>query len=752
MANKKFLVPLGLVSLASDPASGTEGELYYNSVSDGVRLYKNGAWTDLASTGALPSGGSVGQILAKSSNTDYAVEWIENYADYTETVKLKVKNDGTRELYKGQPVHVTGSDGTNVLIGRSTNATEAGSSKTLGILAENLATNGQGFVIMEGKLGTLDTSTAGAVGDPVWLGVDGALIYGLANKPYGPAHLVYLGVVTKKNGSTGEIFVNVQNGFELEEIHNVGIGYGATIADNEVLAYDTTSSLWINQTPAEAGLATSSHNHTVDSLSNVVITGTPTDGQAIVWDTATSKWVNESVANSVAGTGSQIDVTSTTGNITLSLPSAMIAPGDLTVTGNLTVSGTTTTINTQNLNVKDNIIVLNSGVTGTPTGTAGIEIERGTETNTSILWEETTQSWKFSNDIQAYIIRSAGSLQLSSYAISGENSSILLENEWNSFNLASSGNVEISPGNDLGHVTYAFSKTSITFPDTSQQSTAFLGISSYDTDDISEGTRLYYTDERAQDAIGNSLGVGLSYNDTTGAISNSGVLSIIGTTNEIVITGTNAEIQVGIPDSPVFVTPNIGVATATSVNGTTIPSSKTLVITDDIGVSVQPWSSTIAGIEQLGSGTGFLKNTAGTWSYDNSAYAPLASPTFTGNVTIGEAVTKTTSTNLTSSSATVIATIPIPSGKELVSSECLVLISSTNDGTYYTSKCLVFGGYPAGEPTADITEYAIMGDMDATLSASFVGSNVQLSVQVTDYINVTAKVVSTSIAADNGAT
>jgi hypothetical protein len=374
------------------------------------------------------------------------------------------------------------------------------------------------------------------------------------------------------------------------------------------------------------------------------------------------------------------------------------------------------------------------------------------------LWEEATQSWKFSDDIQTYIIRSAGSLQLSSYAISGENSSILLENEWNSFNLASSGNVEISPGNDLGHVTYAFSKTSITFPDMSQQSTAFLGISSYDTDDISEGTRLYYTDERAQDAIGNSLGVGLSYNDTTGAISNPGVLSIIGTTNEIVITGTNAEIQVGIPDSPVFVTPNIGVATATSVNGTTIPSSKTLVVTDNIGSSVQAYSLSLTELDVLTSGAGgssspLLRRTNGVaWDYDFTAYAPLASPTFTGNVTIGEAVTKTTSTNLTSSSATVIATIPIPSGKELVYSECLVLISSTNDGTYYTSKCLVFGGYPAGEPTADITEYAIMGDMDATLSASFVGSNVQLSVQVTDYINVTAKVISTSIDADNGAT
>ncbi|CAB4175333.1 hypothetical protein UFOVP963_153, partial [uncultured Caudovirales phage] len=36
---------------------------------------------------------------------------------------------------------------------------------------------------------------------------------------------------------------------------------------------------------------------------------------------------------------------------------------------------------------------------------------------------------------------------------------------------------------------------------------------------LSEGTNLYFTDERAQDAIGNNLGTGLSYNDGTGAVS-----------------------------------------------------------------------------------------------------------------------------------------------------------------------------------------------------------------------------------------
>ena len=145
-------------------------------------------------------------------------------------------------------------------------------------------------------------------------------------------------------------------------------------------------------------------------------------------------------------------------------------------------------------------------------------------------------------------------------------------------------------------------------------------MSSYSTTNLSEGTNLYYTDERAQDAIGTTLGSGLSYNDGTGAISNSGVLDLTGTANEIVVSGSTGSITIGIPDSPVFVTPNIGVATATSVNGTTIPSSKTLIITDDIGSTIQGYSSTLAGINTLGSGTGFLKNTAGTWSYDNSTY------------------------------------------------------------------------------------------------------------------------------------
>lgn len=63
------------------------------------------------------------------------------------------------------------------------------------------------------------------------------------------------------------------------------------------------------------------------------------------------------------------------------------------ITGNLTVSGSVTTINTEEINLADNIIVLNSNETGTPTQNAGIEVERGTDTNVSFLWDETNDTW-----------------------------------------------------------------------------------------------------------------------------------------------------------------------------------------------------------------------------------------------------------------------------------------------------------------------------------------------------------------------
>jgi hypothetical protein len=190
----------------------------------------------------VPAGGNAGDILAKASATDYDTEWIENY---TSAVKHIVKLG--ENINKGQAVYVSSADGTNMVVSKASNATEATSSKTMGLLAASGVTNDQVYVITEGLLAELDTSTATNAGDPVWLGTNGNLIYGLTNKPYAPAHLVFIGIVTRKQSNNGEIFVKVQNGFELKEIHDVDL-YTTTPINGHILGYNGT--LWVNKTIA----------------------------------------------------------------------------------------------------------------------------------------------------------------------------------------------------------------------------------------------------------------------------------------------------------------------------------------------------------------------------------------------------------------------------------------------------------------------------------------------------------------------
>lgn len=189
------------------------------------------------STQLVPTGGTTGQILAKNSNTAYDTTWIDNYTEQLrDTVKASVA------INKGQAVYISGANGTNQLVSLADNSSEATSSKTLGLAMQNFAINDIGQIITEGLLGGLDTSTATA-GDPVWLGVNGNLIFGLANKPAAPAHLVYIGVVTRVNVNNGEIYVKIQNGFELQELHNVSI---TSPTNGDILEYDSATSLWKN--------------------------------------------------------------------------------------------------------------------------------------------------------------------------------------------------------------------------------------------------------------------------------------------------------------------------------------------------------------------------------------------------------------------------------------------------------------------------------------------------------------------------
>lgn len=228
-AGTDYLTSVGISNLT---ATGTPSATTY--------LRGDNTWATISGGGggSLPVGGTAGQILAKIDATNYNTTWIDNFANQ---LKHDVKLGAT--LTKGTAVYVSTADGTNMIVTAASNTSEATSSKTLGLLETGGVTNDTVKVITEGLLAGLDTSTATA-GDPVWLGTNGALIFGLTNKPVAPAHLVFIGIVTRVQSVNGEIFIKPQNGFELHELHNVLI---TSLANNEGLFYDSATSLWKNK-------------------------------------------------------------------------------------------------------------------------------------------------------------------------------------------------------------------------------------------------------------------------------------------------------------------------------------------------------------------------------------------------------------------------------------------------------------------------------------------------------------------------
>ena len=342
-------------TLTITPGSGMS--IVGNATSDTITFSVNG--------GLVPSGGTAGQILSKSDSTDYNTVWINEApaASYTSVVKHDVRLG--EAITKGQAVYVSSSNGSNMVVSKASNATEGTSSKTLGLLETSGSTNNQRNVVTEGLLGGIDVGSAVA-GDPVWLGTSGNLIYGLTNKPIAPAHLVFIGIVTR-TGNNGEIFVRPQNGFELNEIHNVLIGtdYSSTPADNDLLAYDSGSSLWKNQTASAAGLQTtisvgnglsiSSSNITVNpgAMLNQIVDGTSGNSYGLV------------------GTSAYLDVKDTNGyNKEIELDIAAVE-SKLTTDGFVSTSGATFTGNVAgtNISVTGNVNAATVNAT-TFTGTA----------------------------------------------------------------------------------------------------------------------------------------------------------------------------------------------------------------------------------------------------------------------------------------------------------------------------------------------------------------------------------------------
>jgi len=124
---------------------------------------------------------------------------------------------------------------------------------------------------------------------------------------------------------------------------------------------------------------------------------------------ANDSWQNIGDIYNIEGTTNEITVTIVNGVATIGLPDDVTITddlsvgGDLLVTGDLTVNGTVTTVNSETVTIADNIIVLNSNATATPTENAGIEVERGDSANVQLRWNESTDKWQVTEDGTTYV-------------------------------------------------------------------------------------------------------------------------------------------------------------------------------------------------------------------------------------------------------------------------------------------------------------------------------------------------------------
>lgn len=256
-----------------------------------------------------------------------------NWVNKHSSVVSYVRNAETTTLTTGTVVYLFGATGDHATVKRADNDSDATSSKTIGLVGANIAASQNGPVITRGYVDGIDLSTGYASGDVLWLGEDGAFT---KTKPSAPEHLVFVGVVVRATNN-GIIYVATQNGYELDELHDVSI---VDKTSGDFLKYNGT--LWVND-PINLGTDTTG-DYVASLVAGTGITLSNNSGESA---TPTVALTNSAVtvngtSISLGGSGT---VTAAAGTLTGTSLNSSVTGSSLTSVGSLTgliVAGTTT--------------------------------------------------------------------------------------------------------------------------------------------------------------------------------------------------------------------------------------------------------------------------------------------------------------------------------------------------------------------------------------------------------------------------
>jgi hypothetical protein len=248
--------PITSVELTSPGPQGIQGPGVTSGGVVGDLLVKNSgtnydtAWTDSPTVDILGFDTTAAENLAVSGTVTWndgegSLDILMKGGNVTQTIGTqeyaRVYNDSGSPLTKGQVVYISGAQGNRVAVKLARANSELTSRGTIGLVAEAIGTGAEGFIIVSGALYKLNTLglTPGA---PVFLSASTAGLY-TTTAPTPPDNLVILGWIERVHATVGSIYIKVDNGYEIDELHNVLIS-GA--ASGNTLIYDAVAKVWKN--------------------------------------------------------------------------------------------------------------------------------------------------------------------------------------------------------------------------------------------------------------------------------------------------------------------------------------------------------------------------------------------------------------------------------------------------------------------------------------------------------------------------
>jgi hypothetical protein len=365
----------GTLSDQTDLQTALNGKVPYTGATGNVNLGEYGLTSgflqaDLTPTNALQVGRM--QWNDADGTMDLRLKGNNVTLQIGQEQLIRVVNKTGADLLEAnyQCVKISGAQGQRPKVALAQANNDANSADTIGLVTETIANNQEGFVTDSGIVSNINTT--GSLQGETW--ADGDVLYlsgttagRLTNiKPQAPIHTVIVGFVIYAHNNQGKIYVKVDNGYELNELHNVRIN---GVTDGQVLAYDSTLSVWEN---INQSAITSGNSDKVDGY-HVQVDGTGTDPNTIYFKTTGGSigvdWDDISnTPTTVAGYGIT-DAVTTSGNQTIGGTKTFSSTITGSITGNAgTVTNGVYTTGDQTIGGNKNF---SSTIIGSVSGNAG---------------------------------------------------------------------------------------------------------------------------------------------------------------------------------------------------------------------------------------------------------------------------------------------------------------------------------------------------------------------------------------------